>query len=118
MGDCRGRCKSISAGLNRRIDIQENTPSPDANGQPVASWSDVYSRLPAEVMGVGGGESLRGDQVEAIVDSIIRIRYPRTTTLPAPEMRVLLNGRTLNVVRVLDKTGDRRELFLMCKEVQ
>ena len=114
---CRGKCSSISARLNRRVDLQQATLAADGNGQMIETWADVYSRLPAEVMGIGGGELLRGEQTEAGIDSVVRIRYPRTGTLPTASMRVRLDGRTLNIARVLDKTGDRRELHLLCKEV-
>ena len=72
------------------------------------------------VLGVGGGENIRGQQVEAGVTSLVRIRYPRGTR-PAASMRLLIGTgatqRVLNISRVLDKDGWQRELWLHCKEI-
>lgn len=103
--------------LRQRVTIQQVTRDPDAAGQLIETWSTLYT-VYAEVMGTGGDESLRGQQMEADVVTLIRIRYPRGGKLPTPLMRVVVDGnRYLNIARVLDRDGNKSELYLHCKEM-
>ena len=113
-------CTSLASSLNRRVTIQSLATAADAHGQLTETWSDLYQNLPAEILGVAGGERVRGQQIEAGITSLVKIRYPRGT-LPAASMRLLVgtgtSQRTLNIARVLDRDGWRRELYLQCMEV-
>jgi len=103
--------------LRHRITIEENTPTEDAAGQPIESWStlDGFSNVPAEVMETGGSETLRGKQVSATATHVVRLRYaPGVTT----EHRITWEGRTLNIEQARNPDGRRIELWLECTEAK
>ena len=106
----------IPAGqLSNRITIQAPTTTQDAAGQPMRTWATLAGPvvLPAKVESVAGGETIRGRQVSAVAQVMFTIRYRSDITT---QMRVLWDGRTLNIVRASDPYGDRRELRIECKE--
>lgn len=106
---------TISAGmLNQRISVEAAAWSQDASGQRIATWVPTFSKLPAKVESVTGGEILRGRQVSAEATTMFTIRYRAGVTTA---MRVKFEGRTLGIVRVSDPYGDRRELRIECREV-
>lgn len=110
-----------SNGLTHRVTIEEATYTKDMSGQRVASWSDLYTDVPAEVMPKSGRERLRDDQVIGTTDYTVRIGYLSDIHL---DQRILWadrgTTRTLNIEEV--STGStaftgRRELMLGCSEV-
>lgn len=104
----------IHAGtLRQRITLQEATDTQDAAGQPIRSWSNRLTGIPARVETVSGGEAVRGRQVLAETTTLLTIRYISGLT---SAMRVVWGDRILGVLRVNDPTGERRELRIECKE--
>lgn len=109
--------------LKQRVELQEVTTAQDSStGELTESWA-TYRRCWADVADVRGTESLRGGaDTEAIVDSVVTIRYPREGRLPTSEDRVIYdeNGtavtRTLNVSAVKRMDDGRRWMELHCKE--
>jgi len=106
---------TIEAGRLRRnrITIEQESSTQDELGQPVPTWTTVAANLPAEILGVGGGETIRGQQVDAGITSVVTIRYRSGLS---PKMRIVHNSRNLNIAKVNDPDGFRRELLLHCSE--
>ena len=68
-------------------------------------------------------ERLRGEQVEALVTTIVTIQYPRGGKWPEPEDRVVYREtedvtRNLNINAIKRIDPDRKYLELHCKEIQ
>lgn len=106
--------RRLSAGdLNQRITLQQSSTSPDGAGQPIPTWEDLVTGVPAQVMAVAGGETLRGRQVAADVSTLITIRFRSGIT---SRMRVQHEGRTLGILRTVDPDGHRWMLELHCRE--
>lgn len=103
----------LNAGrLRHKIRIESPVNEQDEAGQvKVKEWA-LVARPFAEVLGVGGGESLRGRQIEAQTTHLVTIHW-RAGILPT--MRVVHEGRLLNIVRVDDPEGDRRMLVIQCE---
>ena len=113
----------IEAGtLCHRIDIEFiKDDAPDDAGQPVNQWGKKISNVPCEIMHKSGGEFQRGDQMEARVDVVIRIRNPGNANYPTPQMRCvtrnLTPAETYNIVYVKRADARGRELHLLCRTV-
>jgi len=99
--------------LKHRVDIEE--PTTPSTGETNPTYSALVRRVPAEVLETGGGERVRGRQIEAGIDAVITIRYRSDVT---PVMRLKYGSRYFNIVRAIDRTGRTRALELLCKEVQ
>ncbi len=105
-------CGMHCARLNQRVDIQAATTP--TTGETNPSFAVHVANVPAEIRETGGGEYIRGRQVEAGVTAVITIRYRSDLS---PTMRVRYGDRTLELVSVGDPTGHRVYLVLTCKEL-
>lgn len=104
----------IRAGeLRHRVTIQQNnSTSRDAVGAEVPNWQDVAT-VWAAVEPLRGREYLESQQVNAEVDTRIRIRhYPGIT----PDMRVIWGSRIYEIEAVINVDERDREIHLMCRE--
>jgi SPP1 family predicted phage head-tail adaptor len=70
----------------------------------------------AAVEPLTGREFLEGRALDAEVSTRIRIRY-RSGLVGHPEMRVVWGSQVFDVEAVLEKKSERREIWLMCREV-
>lgn len=99
--------------LRHRITIQHDTANPETpglDGTVTPVWTALHTNLPAEVLAVAGGETLRnGVQVQATTTHVIRLRYLANIS---PEMRIAWGSLTLHISHVRDLDGRRRELFV------
>lgn len=93
--------------------IQQNTPSRDASGGEVASWSDFLALWWCELIAVRGGETFRGRAVHASADNLAMGRYVAGVT---PKMRLVLGTRTFDILWPRDPDGRGIELHLELKE--
>ena len=108
--------------LRHRIKIHHSTVdpnAPDSTGQVTPNDETFADRVPAEVLEVSGGETLRGGmQVRATTSHVVRLRYQPGIS---EEMWITVYDgdwarRVLNVTHVRDRDGRRRELWLECRE--
>ena len=100
--------------LRHCIDIQKPTATADSSGQMVEAWTSyVAQNVPAEILGVAGGETMRGRQVDADATSMVTIRWRDDVN---PTHRIKYGSRTLNIISAYDPTGDRVELQIQCRE--
>ena len=63
--------------LRHRVTIQERVTVQDPNGDPVVTWTDWATNVPAEILPVSGREFLAGQGITAQVTVKIRIRWRR-----------------------------------------
>lgn len=99
--------------LRHRVTIERISEAQDASGHEVQTSEEVGT-VWASVTAVSGTESRRGIQVEAGVTTLVEMRYRDDVT---SQMRLIHNGRTLNIERATDPEGRKIRLVCQCKEV-
>ncbi len=96
----------MAAGLlDRRIVIEQNTPTTDAFGAEVESWSTLDT-VWAQIMQPKGREVFEANQVVAEVDVVFRIRWRSDVTA---KMRVSYGGETYDIAAAIEV---RRQRYL------
>lgn len=103
----------IRAGMLRhRVTLQERSTATDSFGQPIETWSDVGTYW-AAVKPLRGreGEAIRQVKAEATHRVVLRAVAPVTTA-----MRLVFDGRVLDIIEALDVDERGRELNLVCIE--
>jgi len=112
----------VQAGARRTlIAVQEHDGTLIA-GQPSynvsGDWDTVTSMatVPAKYRGVTGGEVIRGFQVEANATGLFSILSTTRTRAIKPRMRIVMDSRNMNVLSVVDREGEQRELWIQVKE--
>jgi SPP1 family predicted phage head-tail adaptor len=100
--------------LRKRVTIQQPIEgSRDELGERPVNWGDVTT-VWAELLPQSGREFFRASQVRADLTDVVRIRYRPGISA---RMRLLLNGRVLNLAAPPVNVEDRnRELLLYCVE--
>ena len=98
--------------LNKRIIIQENTPTQDSNGEFVDTWTP-YLTCWAAVEPLSGNRLWQARQANAEVDGVVRIRYRSGIE---PTMRIKFGDRYLNIQSIIQPKEDREELHLLYTE--
>ena len=106
------------------VTIQKRTNARDPESRELypenddRAWEDYAIEVPGELAAVGGvgggGERIRNVQMEAGEDSFFITQYRDDIS---PLMRIIYNGRILNVKRVFDRFGKRREIIIGLREV-
>jgi head-tail adaptor len=114
----------VTAPAGRRrhvVDVQQH------NGQTIAGeptygrdedWETIMACVPATYRGVTGGESVRGRQMEPHTTGLLEILSTERTRKINSQMRLLFQGRKLNIVSVLDPDGMQRDLWIQTSEVR
>ena len=93
--------------------VQTPTESQNAVGEPVLSWATFATRWIA-VLPLSGTEQLQAAAAEASVTHRIRMRY---TEGLKPKMRLVAEGRTFEIMSVVERGMRREEHELMASEV-
>lgn len=97
--------------LNKRVTIQLNTPTQDANGETVDSWA-TFATVWAEIKDLNGREFLAAAATNNAVQTKITIRYIAGVL---PSMRVVHGADTYNIEAALKQGKDG--LMLMCSRL-
>lgn len=92
--------------------VQTPTESANGIGEPILTWSDFATRWIA-IVPLTGNEQMTAMAQEGSVTHRIRMRY---TTGMKPKMRLISEGRTFEVMSVVER-GRREEHELMVTEV-
>lgn len=100
--------------LRHRVVIQEKVVTRNDFNEEVITWDEVAT-VWASVEDLSGREFLERRREGAEVTTRIRIRY--RSGLHAA-MRVTWDGRTFNIEGIADPTGRKRELVVMCRELE
>jgi head-tail adaptor len=98
--------------LRNLATIQSNAPTQDTIGGTVDAWS-TFGEWWCELVQVKGGEAFRGRAVHASADSVASGHYMPGVTR---QMRVLLDGRTFDILDVNNVENRNRELRLELRE--
>lgn len=99
--------------LRHRVTIQQLVKTDDGYGGIVEAWQDVAT-VWAAVEPLRGSERYRAQQVQAELGHKVTMRYRAGIK---PQMRLLYNGRVLEVEAVIDVEEHHRWLELLCSEV-
>lgn len=99
--------------MRERITVQSAT-NDDSTGQRSRTWANLYADEPAAFMPTTGGESIRGEMVEAGISAVFTVRYRSGYS---PENRLTHDGETYGIVYVKPVKGGRRYIDLHCKAV-
>ena len=100
--------------LNKRIRIQAPTRTRDAIGGSVSGWETCTTRW-GSVEPLAGKEVFRGNQVDSRLTHKVWMRYDRNIRLN-PDMRLIYNGRILNIHSVANIKEADRFVVVMCIE--
>lgn len=104
----------LSAGrLNTQLLIEQDLAGQDED----QDWEAIpHGTVWGEVLAVGGGERVRGTQIEAGVNTLVTIRFRDDVT---SRMRFAIVGteRKLNIVRAVDPDMSREKLVCQCSEL-
>lgn len=85
--------------LRQRITIQQKTLTKNDYGEPIATWSDLYS-VWASISPRAGREYIEGGGIQAQDQTYtVEMRYQKSVT---PEMRVKFTDPRTNSVRYFD----------------
>ena len=101
--------------LRHRITIQDKQISRKDNGEEDISWADHFSAW-ASIEPLRGREYLESRQIQADVDTRIRLRH-QPDQQPLPRMRVEFGSRYFEIVSVANVKEKGAELNLMCREL-
>ncbi len=103
-----------SGKLRHRITLQARSGAVDDLGQPLDDWADVLTTW-ATVQPVSGREFQEGAQVEAEVTHKVWLRWRAGVAL-TPEMRVVYDGRVLDILSAVNVEERNRMWLLLCRE--
>lgn len=98
----------------RRIRIERRVEGGDGSGGLAITWA-LRAVVDARERALSGRESQQFAQLSAVLMSVWEVWY-RTDI--AVTDRFLLGSRTVEIHGTYDPDGRRRELFLLCGEVQ
>lgn len=106
----RRRCRIRVERHNGKLEAGEVTYHRDED------WESLMEDLPAAYQQVSGGEVIRGRQMKAHTTGLIQIlSTPRTRQIDAT-MRIVLAGRKLDIVSVLDLDGTQQDLSIQVSD--
>ena len=97
--------------LDQRVTLERFGEYKDASGAWTEGWETVGTFW-AAVLPLTGKEIIAGDAVAAITDVRVIMRYQPGVTAAD---RLKHDGKTFNVVTVINRRSANRELELLCK---
>lgn len=98
--------------LRHQITINTVTTTQNEHGEDVPT-PVAFATVWADVHQLNGTELWRAQQVNSVATHRVMLRYLPGVT---PEMSILHQGRTLNILDVNDVDGRHKEIDLTCKE--
>lgn len=98
--------------MDRLATVQTPTESANGIGEPILTWSDFATRWIA-ILPLSGNEQMTAMAQEGSVTHRVRMRY---TSGMKPKMRLVAEGRTFEVMSVVER-GRKEEHELMVTEV-
>ncbi|MBI4800635.1 MAG: phage head closure protein [Desulfarculus sp.] len=102
--------------LRHRVAIQQPvTSTPEGQAEPVVTYVPFALDAWASVEPLNGREFFAAGGRQAEVSHRVRLRYLAGVKA---DMRVLHEGRALDIKAVIDPQERHRELVLMCLELQ
>lgn len=106
----------ISAGkLNRRILILAQSTAQDESGQQINTWKPVLNTR-ASIHAATGREIYAAAGFTSQLTHVVTIRFNPAITIKSSQ-RVKYRDRTFDIQAVSDPTEGRRQLDLLCLEI-
>lgn len=99
--------------LRHRLTIKQKSVVRDDYGQETITWT-TFATVWGSVEPLSGDTYIAGQQLEAAVDTRIRIRYLSGVV---PTMEVYYGSHTYDIKSVIHLKEKKVEMHLMCKEV-
>lgn len=103
---------------NQKVTIEELSGTADAHGHvdntAAANWQS-YASSYAAVMSKGGREFWKVDQVNADVSHVWHCPYSRTLAAVTPDMRLIHEGQTHEILSVIDVDLSHEEIEIQTK---
>ena len=106
--------------LDRRISIEQNTPTRDAHGEPIASWSRIGRVRWARYRPLLGAERFGGDQFIAQEQVEFLVRWSLDLAALSPTDRVVFTvtddtpeAQTIYDIMAVHEVGRREGLRIM-----
>lgn len=110
----QGKRYSIGQMRHRLVVEEESTTLDSDTGQPIRTWTTLYASEPAAYVEVRGGESFRGNQIEAGVNAVFTVRYREDWDTTK---RISFDGQTYGIVFVKKVNGFKRYLEIHCRMI-
>jgi SPP1 family predicted phage head-tail adaptor len=101
--------------LRSRVDIVAPAGTQTATGGLLEAPTTIASRVPAAVTATPAGELLQAGALQAGIGVLVRIRYQAGIL---PYMRLVLDGRDLQILAIVDIDNRHVTLELSCTEIQ
>lgn len=107
---------ALAAGrLNKRVTVEERTPTKDEHGHEPESWSALYHRW-AEIRGVSVSEQVAHGQSQSVASHTIRMRAMGIQV--NGKHRIAYQGRVYEIVGAIDVDSSRDELMVPVRIVE
>lgn len=103
-----------SGRLRKRITIESSTATRNSFGEEIPNWA-TYMSAWAAIEPIRGREYLEAKQVQADIDTRIRVRGQPGKTI-RPTMRVKYGSRIYMILSVISVSEIGKEIQLMCRE--
>jgi len=97
-----------------RVETRDETTLNSYN-EPAPSWVLLLDTR-AALRGLSGRELAAADGMRADVTHLLTIRSSKLSRTITPKDRVIIDGRTFEILAAVDKAGRRREIELQCRE--
>lgn len=101
-----------AGGLKSRVQIQQQSATQDAVGQPINTWTTVAT-VWADIRHQRGMEIVKSDMQMSMLKASIRIRYRAGVT---PAMRVVHSTGTYQILAVSPDVNSKDYLDLICEQ--
>jgi len=98
--------------LRHKIEIQRPVETDGSMGSVVSSWQ-TFTQCRASYEPKTAKETYQANQDFAQSEAMFRTRFVPGVT---PKMRLIFDGRTFDILGVIDVYGRGREMQIMCKE--
>ncbi len=104
----------VDAGAMRhQVRIEQRSTTQDAAGEPVNTWT-LFAERRAELVRAPGREIWASAQRNGRVPVVFRLRYLAGVL---PQMRLVFDGRTHNILSAVDQAGREEELVIAAEEL-
>lgn len=103
----------MAGALNKRINFEAQTKTPDGMGGWIVIWKTVASSIAAGIWPISASEQVQAAQVVMTVSHRIRIRY---RSILKASWRIRFGTRYFSIISIINP-NEKREMFdLLCKE--
>ena len=98
--------------LQWRITLEQNTPTANAMGEMVDTYSD-FATVWAAIEPLTGNRLFQAQQANSLATGVVRIRYLAGVL---PTMRIRFGTRYFQILTIIDVDMNHVELHLLYKE--